>query len=235
MIHLVEAFLRYLTYAALMLVLCASGMGVPIPEDIPLIYSGYLCNKEHSPLKEVKVGIDENHDGKYERYETRPHAVPHLYIMMIAGMVGVLGGDSFVFMIGRRGIDSDNFVARHLRKVMHSKRRQKVEHHFAKHGNLTVFVGRFMPGLRSLVFSMAGMSRMSYLRFMLLDGLAAIASVPLFITIGYIFADKLNWLFGKIDRIKHILIPCAIVVVAAGILFYYLRKYRLLRQAADTP
>jgi membrane protein DedA with SNARE-associated domain len=118
---------------------------------------------------------------------------------------------------------------------LHSKRRQKVERHFAQHGNLTVLAGRFMPGLRSLVFGMAGMSRMTYLRFLILDGLAALVSVPLFIIVGYRFADKLDWLFARIDHIKHFLIPCLLVLAAGAIALYFIRRNRLLRQAADTP
>ena len=57
---------------------------------------------------------------------------------------------------------------------MHSKRRGAGGAASSAHGNLTVFVGRFMPGARSIVFGMAGMSKMSYFRFLLIDGMAAV-------------------------------------------------------------
>src|SRR2546430_1791193 len=107
MVTLVKAFLTHFTYVALVLVLCAAGMGVPIPEDVPLIFSGYLCNPHYSPIHDIVVSIDENHDGTPDRLEYRRHHTPRVGIMIIAGMVGVLGGDSIVFLIGRRGIDSD--------------------------------------------------------------------------------------------------------------------------------
>jgi membrane protein DedA with SNARE-associated domain len=147
--------------------------------------------------------------------------------MMVAGMMGVLAGDSIVFSIGRRGIESNNFVARHLRRVMHSKRREKVERHFAKHGNLTVFVGRFMPGFRSIVFAFAGLSKMSYFRFLLIDGLAAGISVPAFIWLGYHFAEHIGILLGFIHRVKTILLPVVLIGVGTAVLLYYLRKRRL--------
>lgn len=143
--NILTTFLTHFTYVALVLVLVVSGLGVPIPEDIPLVFSGYLCSKEHSPIKEV-LRYDTNGDGVADA----PAKVPKLSLMIVAGMVGVLAGDSIVFTIGRRGVHGNNFVARHLRKVLHSKRREKVERHFAKHGNLTVFAGRFMPGFRSI-------------------------------------------------------------------------------------
>lgn len=142
--HYLNAFLTHFTYLALIFLLVIAGTGVPLPEDIPLITAGYLCNKTESPIAKANLE-DVDGDGVPDRVQRR---VPNLYIMMAAGMIGVLVGDSMVFSIGRRGVNSQGFIARHLRKVMHSKRRARVEHHFAHHGNLTVFAGRFMPGFR---------------------------------------------------------------------------------------
>ena len=127
---------------ALVLVLCAAGTGVPIPEDIPLIFSGYLCNEQFSPVHNVVAAITDEHEGAHEHAANPARHTPHVTIMIIAGMVGVLLGDSMIFTIGRRGIDSDGLVARHIRRVLHTKRRERVERHFARYGNWTVFVGR---------------------------------------------------------------------------------------------
>lgn len=208
---LIKAFLTHFTYLALLLVLLAAGMGVPIPEDVPLIFSGYLCNPQHSPVNDLVVG-------------GHARAVPQLWLMIIAGMVGVLGGDSMVFFIGRRGIDGNNFVARHLRKVLHSKRRERVERHFTQHGLLTVFAGRFMPGLRSLVFAMAGLSKMSYLKFILVDGFAALISVPTFILAGWYFADRINWV---LSQVKVVMIPLAVGIAVVAIVTILVRRRRL--------
>jgi membrane protein DedA with SNARE-associated domain len=229
---LVKLLLTHFTYLALIVVLVVAGVGVPIPEDVPLIFSGYLCNKVHSPLTAIVPAAPGDPD------DTPPDAdtvippviitsrVPHIYLMMIAGMIGVLAGDSIVFSIGRKGVTGTSFVARHLQKVMHSKRREKVERHFARHGNLTVFTGRFLPGARSIVFAFAGMSRMSYLRFLLIDGIAAAISVPLFILIGFFCAGGIERLFHRIDHVKHIVLPILLVAGAGIGVLYYLRRRR---------
>jgi membrane protein DedA with SNARE-associated domain len=154
--------------------------------------------------------------------------------MTLAGMLGVLAGDSMVFNIGRHGIESNNIVARHLRKVMHTRRREKVERHFAKHGNLTVLVGRFMPGFRSIIFAFAGLSKMSYFRFLLLDGLAAAVSVPFFILLGWKFAEHITALLAWIDRIKHLLLPPILVVLLGLIVLYFVRRRRRVRTEPAT-
>lgn len=216
------SFLSHFTYFALIGVLLLAGMGVPIPEDIPLIIGGWLCNPDHSPIV-------------VNAAEGAVVHVPSLYLMIAAGMFGVLAGDSIVFSIGRRGIDTNNFVARHLRKVMHSKRREKVERHFAKHGNLTVFAGRFMPGFRSIVFAFAGLSRMSYLRFLLIDGLAALISVPVFVWLGYHFAEDINRVFKGIDKVKEFLLPIALVIIVGLVALHFYRRRRLTAQLAAAP
>jgi membrane protein DedA with SNARE-associated domain len=213
------------TYVALLGVLIIAGLGAPIPEDIPLVLSGYMCNEEYSPI--IKY-VDSDNDGVMEMSGKKP---PNVYLMMLTGMLGVLIGDSIVFTIGRRGIDGNNFVARHIRKVMNSSRREKVERHFAQHGNLTVFCGRFMPGFRSLVFAFAGMSKMSYGRFLMIDGFAAAISVPLFVYLGYHFAEHIEKVFFWIDRIKHILAPVLLVVIVGAIALYFVRRRR--RPALD--
>jgi len=221
-------FLIHFTYVALVLVLVIASCGLPLPEDIPLITGGYLCSPHGAIAKANLEDLD--NDGKPDH---RRRQVPDLYLMMLAGMIGVLAGDSIVFSIGRRGIKSNNVVSRHLRKVMHSRRREKVERHFAKHGNLTVFAGRFLPGARSLIFAFAGLSRMSYVRFVLIDGLAAAISVPTFVYLGYHFASRLNVLFDFIASVKHIIIPCVLVLLAGAALLYYLRRRRVM--GAPTP
>ena len=233
MVALLMSLLGHFTYLALVGVLVLAGTGVPIPEDIPLILSGYMCNEEHSPILDLPKLVDLDGDGFKESEVTKgKENLPRLHWMIVAGMVGVLLGDSIVFSIGRRGIESNNFVARHLRKVMHSKRREKVERHFAKHGNLTIFVGRFMPGFRSLIFAFAGLSKMSYARFLLIDGLAAGMSVPLFVYVGYRFAEHIEKVWMWIDRIKHVLLPVVLAAAAIAAVLYIVRRRRAAAAAA---
>ncbi len=227
---IVKLLLTHFTYVALIVVLVLAGVGLPIPEDVPLIFSGYLCNKAHSPLTAVIPATPGDTETDFPDDVIPPVVitarVPHVYLMMLAGMIGVLAGDSVVFSIGRRGITGTSFVARHLQKVMHSKRRARVEKHFAMHGNRTVFFARFLPGVRSIVFAFAGMSRMSYGRFLLIDGLASIISEPLFILIGFFFAGSIDHVFHKIDRVKHLVIPVVLVIGGGVALILYLRKRR---------
>jgi membrane protein DedA with SNARE-associated domain len=257
-VTVVMGALTHFTYVALAVILVLSGLGAPIPEDIPLVAAGYMCNPNESPIKDLTYQVDVDHNGVKEDV---PRRIPKIEWMICAGMIGVLLGDTVVFRIGKQmstlakdelcGTDGSagrtlgtgsavavaepprkpakaGFVVRHLRKVMHSKRREKVERHFAKHGSLTIFVGRFLPGFRSIIFAFAGMSKMSYWQFLLIDGLAALVSVPTFIVLGYAFASNINGLLAGIDHIKHWLIPPIILAIAIAITVYFVRRKKKL-------
>src|SRR5947208_3130634 len=98
MMALLMSMLAHFTYVALAAVLIFAGLGLPIPEDIPLVLSGYMCNKEYSPIRELTNQVDLDGDGIKEHV---PRHIPRLHWMVVAGLMGVLIGDSIVFSIGR--------------------------------------------------------------------------------------------------------------------------------------
>lgn len=239
MIGLLKLFLTKFTYVALALILVAAGCGVPIPEDVPLIFSGYLCNPHQSPLANLATPAGAKQTGATTttdpakaapadttRASKVPGTVPSANIMFLAGMLGIVGGDSILYFIGRYGIDSNNLIARHIRKVLHSKRRDQVEKHFLRHGNLTLFIGRFIPGVRAMIFALCGLSKMPYWRFAAVDGLAGLISVPTLIWLGYWQAKHINWLFAKVTEVKHIVYVVVAIAIVAGVVVYLIRRGR---------
>ncbi len=243
MISLLKMLLTKFTYVALALILVAAGCGVPIPEDVPLIFSGYLCNPHQSPLRDIAAANAAKPQAAGDpaaawasqpspasapagSQRSTPENVPSANIMFLAGMLGIIGGDSILYMIGRFGIDSENIIARHIRKVLHSKRRDKVQKHFDRHGNLTLFIGRFVPGVRAMIFALCGISKMPYWRFVVVDGLAGLISVPTLIWLGYWQAAHINWLFAKVAEIKHIIYLLAALALVIGLVVFLVRRRR---------
>jgi membrane protein DedA with SNARE-associated domain len=79
-----------------------------------------------------------------------------------------------------------------------------VQEKFARYGNRLLFLARFLPGMRTAVYVTAGAThRVSFLRFFLLDGLAALISVPLWVYLGYAGANNREWLAMWIGRGQH--------------------------------
>ncbi|MBU3827180.1 MAG: DedA family protein [Candidatus Anaerobiospirillum merdipullorum] len=180
-------------YWAVFAILIACGFGLPIPEDITLVSGGVISG----------LGM------------TNPHW------MLVVGLVGVLAGDSTMFLLGRVfGYRIQRI--RTFRKILSPRRFSQIQRKFKKYGLGLLFVARFLPGLRSPIFLVAGMSRrISYFTFIAMDGVAALISVPIWIYLGYFFADNLDLLMEYVGDVQKViyLILIVIVLIVLGIYF----------------
>src|SRR3954469_168217 len=137
-----------------MLFLC--GLGLPVPEDIPLIASGILIGS-----KQMHFGI----------------AAPLAW-------AGIIGGDCVLYMLGRKyglNITRVPFVGKHVTQA----RIEKAEKLFERWGIWVVAVGRLFAGIRGAMVVAAGTLRFNFIKFVIADGLAALVSGGLFMYLGY--------------------------------------------------
>jgi len=193
---LVEFFSEY-GYAAVFSCLILCGLGVPVPEDITLVSGGVIS------------GLD----------LSNPH------IMLVVGMAGVLVGDSTMFLGGRFfGYRVQRL--RFFRRIVSPQRFSQIQKKFKKHGLGLLFVARFLPGLRSPIYLVAGMShRISYLTFIIMDGLAALISVPVWIYMGYFFADNLDELMEYVHDVQKAIFLALGVLLLIILVIYFKRKF----------
>lgn len=182
-------------YIAVFGILILCGFGLPIPEDITLVSGGVIS------------GLD--------------LANPHT--MCIVGLAGVLIGDSTMFIAGRVfGYRIQKIKT--FRKILSPRRFSHIQRQFKKYGLSLLFVARFLPGLRSPIFLVAGMSRrIPYLTFILMDGFAALISVPVWVYLGYFFADNLDLLMEYVGDVQK-MIYLALGVIVVIVLVIYLKK-----------
>ena len=188
-----------IAYATIFGVLLACGLGLPLPEDISLILGGYLAH----------------------------HGAASLPVMMLVGFLGILGGDSLIFAAGRRigtrvGQKEGGFFSR----VVTPEKRAQVQGLFARHGPKVVMIARFLPGVRAVTYFTAGSAGMRYSRFILFDGMAALASAPVFVFLGWKFGDGLDLLIDKLKRGQ----TSELIAVAAVIVGYFVLKQWRKRQ-----
>ena len=201
---LVAIFTDY-GYFSVFFILLICGFGVPIPEDITLVAGGIIAG----------LGFADVHT------------------MVVVSLFGVLIGDGTMFTLGR--IFGERILKfRPIRRILPPRRFGQVQEKFAKYGSWVLFVARFLPGLRSPIFVTAGMSRqISYCRFLVMDGFAALISVPVWVYLGYLGAYNRDWLMKWVERGQvGIFVFAGLLLLAIGI--WYLRhkrniKLRLLR------
>jgi membrane protein DedA with SNARE-associated domain len=150
-------------FAVLFLLLFACGLGLPLPEDIPLIIAGALLVK--SPTTWVIGGI--------------------------CAWCGIIGGDCMLYYFGRKfGLEITRvpFIGKHVTR----ERIQRVEELFNQYGVGVVGVGRLFAGIRGAMVVAAGATRFNFVKFIIADGLAAIVSGGIFMLLGHWLGAKLS-------------------------------------------
>jgi membrane protein DedA with SNARE-associated domain len=190
----VEALLPYLeqsTYAAAFVLLLAAGVGVPIPEDIPILLSGYLSHR----------GV--------MRFEI---ALPVCFI-------GVIVGDACLFMLARHGSQSLRRHPL-LARLVTAERRTRARDLVRRRGVGAVVIARHVAGLRVAVFATAGAAGMRFRRFIFWDAVSACASVPVMFTLGYLFADRLDVLVQHIHQVQHWAFAIALLVAIVALVYW---------------
>ena len=156
-------------------VLLLCGLGLPIPEDIPLISAGYLIHLHKSNWP----------------------------IALIVCMLGVLTGDSIIFWFGKR-LGNKLLRSRLVMFFTTPKKILKIKAYYRKYGPKIIIVGRFLPGLRAPIFFVAGSTGLRYRKFVTYDGIAALVSVPVWLFVGSRFGNEIDSLLAKIQRGKEI-------------------------------
>jgi membrane protein DedA with SNARE-associated domain len=159
-------------YVAVFIALMICGAGLPLPEDITLVAGGVIAGLGYA----------------------------NVHAMFALAMFGVLLGDTAIFMLGHHygaRILQWRFVAR----VLTPDRYARVQEKFDRYGNRMLFFARFLPGMRTTVYLTAGTThRVSFLRFLLIDTLAALISVPFWVYLGFFGADNHEWLVKWMHR-----------------------------------
>jgi membrane protein DedA with SNARE-associated domain len=167
--NLITFFTDY-GYFAVFSVLLLCGFGLPIPEDISLVAGGFISSLTCTSSGPFFKALEE---------------CDQIHTMFFVCMAGVLLGDIVMFSIGYV-FGEKVFKLKIFSKIETHERYEWITSKFEKHGLLFIFAARFMPGLRSPIFLTAGMTkRVSYLKFILTDGFAALISVPIWVYLGF--------------------------------------------------
>ena len=177
MFEFLQGYLVEFAYGGVFLILVLCGLGLPVPEDIPIITSGYLA-----------------HLGAMDFW-------PALTVNLLGIMVGDLMIYGFGYWMGPKALEH-----RLLRPIMTPGRMEKVHGFFDRHGRKAIFFGRFVAGLRAPLFLAAGITRLPVRIFVGMDLAAAFLSVPLLLAAAYYFGDHIDDLRKMVGTGKAVII-----------------------------
>ena len=137
--------------------------------------------------------------------------------VVLAAIAGATLGDNLGFFIGRRG--GRALVERYGGLFgMTSARLTQFDRFFDRHGAKTVFVARFISGLRVFGAILAGASRLSWSRFLVFNALGAIVWAVTFGAVGYALGYSWHTLEQWIGRSGLILLVLIGVIGALAML-----------------
>ncbi len=182
MVGLISAYIEHFTYLGLFVVLMLCGLGLPIPEDVALLAGGYLVHR----------------------------GVTRYPITLAVSLLGVVAGDNSLFFMGRHfgsGLVRYFSIGRPGR--VHQIAR--IEAFMQRHGHRAIFYARFLAGLRALIYLSAGSFGVRPAVFLLYDLLGALISVPIVVTLGYIFGKQLEMLVRYIGGFERLIVIVAIL------------------------
>src|SRR6185436_17254158 len=112
---------------------------------------------------------------------------------------GAILGDNLGFLLGRRA--GRALVERFgLKLGLTPGRLVHFDRFFERHGAKTVFIARFVTGLRVFGALLAGTSGLSWRRFLLYNSTGAIVWATIFGSVGYVLAyswQTIEWWMGR--------------------------------------
>jgi membrane protein DedA with SNARE-associated domain len=149
----------------------------------------------------------------------------------LVGYLGVLGGDIIAYGMGRRvGLHPQGFISR----LVGPEDIERIEQFYERYGHWAIVIARQFPGMRMPAFFFAGASGISPLRFLAIDGAAAIITTTVFTALGFWFADRLEWLVDQLSQFKQVgMVVLAVVVVL--IVWRVVRQQLKRRQDGQAP
>ncbi len=192
MTHYLSYLISQFPYIGLFALLILGGIGLPFPEDATLILCGFLISTEV-----VK-------------------AVPALLVIY----AGLLIADFLIFLVGNKyGSAVINHPVFH--KFISSERLTFIEDQFASKGIWLILAGRHLAVLRAQIFLAAGVMKMSPLKFLAADAVAALFTMALMVGAGYVGGNSLEIIKKDMTQIGY----AAVVLLTAALAVYLLYRY----------
>jgi len=193
-----EAFLARWGYVGIIIFLILTGCGLPIPEEVPIVGAGWASSPEHDKLNP--------------------------WLALGSCFIGAVVGDIIMYGIGRR------FGRRLLQKrawfasMLTPEKERQIEEMFRHHGLKVLFVSRFLVGVRSPIYITAGILKVPFKRFVLVDMFCAAVMVTSFFALAYWFSNHvLKWI-RQAEAAVTITIGVLAIIALVGYRYYRKRK-----------
>jgi len=193
-------------YAAVALFIMIESSGIPFPGETMLLLASFYAAVSH----QLQIPL-----------------------VIACAAFGAIIGDNIGYFIGRTG--GRTIVLRYGRYVfIKPEHLALAEVYFAKHGNKTVFFGRFIALLRAWAAFLAGVNHMYWRTFLFYNATGGILWATIYGTLGYIAGRFFHDNFAQVERLATTLgwLGTGLIVVAVlTTLFVFRARRQKLTQA----
>jgi len=193
----IQEFVAQFTYVGIFLVLLVASLGVPIPEEIPIVAAAVL-----------------SHEG-----------LARWWIALPVCILGVLSGDVVLYWSGAHwGERLLNWRA--VRFVLNREREARFKAAYRRHAAKTIVTVRHVMGLRAAAFLTAGIAHVPFWKFLAADGVAATLGVPVGFGLAYFFTDQLEEVMADVHRVQRWLGLLVVTVIVTALAVNIWRRNR---------
>src|SRR5438067_2200320 len=188
-------------YAGIFSLLIFGIVGLPVPDEWLLTFSGYLVFKQTLMF------------------------VPTFGAAFLGSSCGI----TVSYTLGR--IFDTYVLLKYGSYVhITPERLESVHSWFERRGRWTLLAGYFIPCVRHLTWYVAGASELRFSTFSLFAYTGSFCWAAVFITLGYFLGEEWNRVLQSIDETKFLMVGLAAAAIAGWFVFVYLRRRRPVKQ-----
>ena len=203
---LITWYSAHMSYASITALMAVESSFIPFPSEVVIPPAAFVAGQPESVL-----------------CVTGNYLLDVLFIVLfgtLGAMIGAIINYGLSVWLGRLIIYkfADSKLG-HL-CLLSSEKIQKAEAYFREKGNVSTFIGRFIPGIRQLISIPAGLSRMHFGAFLWWTFLGAFIWNCILAAIGYVAA-------GQMDRIKeysHELSVAILILLGLAIVYFVVKR-----------
>jgi len=190
--HSIVSYIGDMGYLGIFLLMFLESTFFPFPSEVVMVPAGYLA-----------------YQGEM-----------NLYLIILVGIVGSVTGALLNYYLAQSL--GKTLMLKYGKYVFIKKETlDKLETFFHKHGEISTFTGRLIPGIRQLISLPAGLARMNLAKFSLFTALGAGIWVVVLVVLGY--------LVGSNEALisEYLKSATLIALVSVGLItLFYVVRYR---------
>jgi len=181
-------------YLGIFLLMLIESSFIPFPSEIVLVPAGYLASKGEMNISFI------------------------LFFSLLGSLAGALINYFGALYVGRK------FLLRYGKYILISEETlDKMEQFFKKHGAISTFTGRLIPGIRQLISIPAGLSKMNLKVFIFYTSLGALIWSIILVALGYLIGENQELIKEYLSQIVTITL-LTVAIITAMYIYNHKRK-----------